>query len=942
MLKFKLTSGRIGTDVKALVVNNVERLDGQSSDVPLEYSIYDDRARNDVRFKFNVSNLYNIQSGSHLRSITEVMIDNDDVNNIQSFKKVSYEQEIVVDSVSKPESGLVFSIPKEILLPIKNMYIETRYNLIKYKNNGWEISLSDKAFIDSVLPEIDGVTFKESKTFCVKDGDAYIDENDQINIYRNGEFETPYDRCSFVDINSVPYGEERQKTFDNYGNIVVNNSVFYYENEIWKSIGLFGENLEGCLINGEISFKSFHEYDDKSRKAIKMKNDRLYFTREDYIIIEFNNTHYFGQPNEVKKIDEGYAVRNITTKYGREIIESIDYPKVYVYFGKDSLDGETMVKTECHIDTSNRLSFNYNTFNTNGKIVVQNSEWESGDNSLPINKIIVTEEELGEKIKTFEETLFPYGIVFNENGDIPFQSCFNNDIIINRDNFYYDGIYGTFSLLYDTTVNTIQIPITQKFENDLHHNDMLNTHFVEKQKSEMINKIIDMEKDVYMPAIHKEYRPNDKGETPQINAEYQDCYKIIFNLHFRKHRDTQNMFGQTEEWSCDRNCYWNGTRVLETSKGKVVDLMGRIYNYPLSSADKTEQNKLDYFSYYGNEPNESGSYDGVEDYDVSKSSYRDNRKNRNTLKEYQSDLLSYLGFTNDDVKYQKSKLKKSFLRISFYDSDNIANQNLLHTSTIFVDSGDIFAKYIKNIETEDEYKRGSDIYTRFEYDRLSKEDKKSCTINGQAMAKTGSSMVENDEFTTYNVNGLKVDREPMRNNGISNIGDNFDKLEDMRMSSQIVVTDKYSSKRSSEGFYFYTYKTSDGGVFPSEIYMRVEFNHAGYGRTIPFMMPYIRKAEENNHRYSERKTNKLKTFDDICYDWSEYDYEGNNPKEESDIGYGTVRYMKYCHIKWKYRYDKKTQKHIYYLDPDLYGDSVTSKNGHGHNIILNLYEGKIR
>lgn len=89
------------------------------------------------------------------------------------------------------------------------------------------------------------------------------------------------------------------------------------------------------------------------------------------------------------------------------------------------------------------------------------------------------------------------------------------------------------------------------------------------------------------------------------------------------------------------------------------------------------------------------------------------------MTEYQSDLLSFLGFSNDDVKYQKSKLKKTFLRISFYDSDNIGNQNLLHSSTIFLDSGNLFAKYIKNINTEEEYKEGNNIYDKYEYANMS-------------------------------------------------------------------------------------------------------------------------------------------------------------------------------------------------------------------------------
>ena len=67
-----------------------------------------------------------------------------------------------------------------------------------------------------------------------------------------------------------------------------------------------------------------------------------------------------------------------------------------------------------------------------------------------------------------------------------------------------------------------------------------------------------------------------------------------------------------------------------------------------------------------------------------------------------SDLLCFLDFNNNDVRYQKNKLKKSFLRLSFYDSMNPANQNMLGYSTIFLDSGNLFSKYVRHLET-DEY-----------------------------------------------------------------------------------------------------------------------------------------------------------------------------------------------------------------------------------------------
>lgn len=56
--------------------------------------------------------------------------------------------------------------------------------------------------------------------------------------------------------------------------------------------------------------------------------------------------------------------------------------------------------------------------------------------------------------------------------------------------------------------------------------------------------------------------------------------------------------------------------------------------------------------------------------------------------------LSAIGFTEEDVSNKRNKLGKSFLRLSFYDSNDLKTQNLLFYSTIFVDSDDIYAQYL--------------------------------------------------------------------------------------------------------------------------------------------------------------------------------------------------------------------------------------------------------
>ena len=921
MLKFKVTNGNKGIDVKTLDITDMELQDFTTYDVTDGYYDVVTELNDEVTYKFWVKDLFTIQEDSHLTSISNIPITTEYGGETKQYKYVA---DVVVTSVSKADNCLTLNVKKEIELDTANIYIETRYNAIMFVDNRWEI-------------------YKVTQ--------EWLTEQTKEKV--------------FIRTDMSPYGENRRGVLTDENTTIPNNTVFYYENDSWKEIDLVGKDWEDCLNGNKINLGSIHVYDKlNSREAIRMEEDKIYYTRENYIILDFYPSHYFGMPDIQYKKEEVSGVMEMIeyTEYGKEKISSIDYPVVYFYFEKidDNTGIPQMVKLkkEVHVEDEKRLAFNFDKVSTD------------------------------EDISLIEDKMFPYGYDINPiTKDISFQEGMIGGFVVKRDNMMFDERYCSYTLNYDFAVNTVKIPISQKFENDLFHNDMIQKNFVDKAVANSINPIIDMEKDVYTPAIQKKV-----GE--QVNAKYDDCYKIIFNLHFLEHRDTMRN-GQKEKWVCDKNSYWNGTRVLEKEyvvdndeadekykkeMKKVVDLKGRVYNYDIKYADISKVDKYDYFSYYGAIPKKDPSartVDGFDnpnieeskDYKIDDDEYKKLRDERVKLTEYQSDLLSYLGFTNDDVKYQKSKLKKSFLRISFYDSDNIANQNLLHTATIFLDSGDLFAKYIKNIETEDEYKTTEtvtaqenpkisfpkdSILTSSEYKKLDDVNRKKCVVNGELLAVVGGSSTDEDKYTVYDKAGVAINREPMRKRALkdSDFGDNIDELERLRMSSQIVVTDKNSSKRSSEGFYFYTYKTNDNGVYPSDIYMRVEFNHAGYGRVIPFMMPYIRKSEEKlkenspgYERYSaaDRK-DKIKTFDDICYDWSEIDIDrDSNPlKDDSDIGYSAVRYMKYCHIKWKYRYDKQTQKHIYYLDPDVYGTGVTSENNHGNNIILNLYEGKIR
>lgn len=296
------------------------------------------------------------------------------------------------------------------------------------------------------------------------------------------------------------------------------------------------------------------------------------------------------------------------------------------------------------------------------------------------------------------------------------------------------------------------------------------------------------------------------------SPSFSDIRTIKFNLHFREHRD--------EDWLIDNHCFWNGVE-KKNNKVSIVEI-----------------------------------------------------NNKKLTSDNQSDLLSFLGFTNEDVHFQKNKLKKSFLRLLFFDSTNPGNQNLIHYSTIFFNTGELFSKYMRY-------------------------------INKEGYVSVGANRKEYGKYNpTENKIGIRVDRESFE--------------DDTRLAAQFVVKDKHLSKSSSEGFYLYIWKDNEIPL-PQDLYMKVEFNHAGYGRTIPFMMPY--------------KKNKggIKTFQEILNDW--------NNESGSDGPYDIRKYLKYSYIHLKYQYDKDNDRHIYYLDPDIYGNSVTdtSKN----EIEINLYEAKV-
>ncbi len=430
-------------------------------------------------------------------------------------------------------------------------------------------------------------------------------------------------------------------------------------------------------------------------------------------------------------------------------------------------------------------------------------------------------------------------------------------IDIYRENFLF-GEKTNYEFSFERATVHLSIPIVNTFEANLQQTELLTEHFVEKEKKKAINAITDIEKDVYYPCISNAKKNN-----------FTDVYTIKFNLHFREHRDN--------EWIVENDSLWNGIKQdIEYVKGsdETVKITEEAYN----ALNEEEKSK------YVRRAVEATA-------EIAKVTISGSEKA--LTRDDSSDLLTFLNFTNDDVYYQKNKLKKSFLRLLYFDSINPGNQNLIGYSVIFFDTGDMFAKYVKYIEEDKCYSVGADKKSFGKY----------------------------KETGTYKT-GIRVDRD-------------IDGDDTIRLGSQFIVRSKSTSKASSEGFYIYIWKDNSSPL-PQDLYMKVEFNHAGFGRTVPFMLPYWDKKKWNDTKKG------IKTLQQIIDDWNDVKQLQHGKvvwANGTDGHYGIRQYTKFSYIHLKYQYDKVNDRHIYYLDPDTYDTSVTKQDK--NEIVINLYEAKV-
>lgn len=399
--------------------------------------------------------------------------------------------------------------------------------------------------------------------------------------------------------------------------------------------------------------------------------------------------------------------------------------------------------------------------------------------------------------------------------------------------------------------SSFTIPIKLESDNalNLHKDFLTNQFYINETTSDLINRVVDMEKDIYYPA-----RFEEKGGKEVFTL----CHKIQIDLHFR-------------------------TRDLETW---VVN--DKNYREEYGNQYKTNWNLFDSYRYSTDSAVES--------------SFKPILSLKDDLKYFPpSDLLYFLKFTDEDVNYQKQKIGKSFLRLSFYDSPDPNKQSLLYTSTIFMSETTLYQKYINADKTLTKY------VTVKERGLLKEENE---IINGDTNNVTTSVRYTTDNLDI--INHIGVHTEPCEDDKKKRL--TFD--EEKRLSSSFIIKNRHETIDSSEGFYLYLFKEYSNWLHERTIYMRVQFNHAGLGKTVNFMMMFHKNVNGDKSMINWSSKYNFDRYKDGCTLNELYEH---------------------IYIEIKVKYDLQNNRFCYYLPKWM-----SEKNSNKNVMHLSLFEIKIK
>ena len=276
---------------------------------------------------------------------------------------------------------------------------------------------------------------------------------------------------------------------------------------------------------------------------------------------------------------------------------------------------------------------------------------------------------------------------------------------------------------------SLDLPISNNFRADLFDEYNYQERYLTEKMQDSINPIVDYEKRVFEPAWYDdEVNLQDPSDIDETKLKRID--EIQFNLHFRVRKDTSY-----SEWEPSPTDIWN--------------------NYILSSGDTS-----------------GGTFTIIPKQDG--------------LEESDADLLSYLGYSDGDVYYQKNRFKNSFLRLLFFDTPDRRTQTLQFYSTIFFDTNSAYKKFLKAVVGDNQI----------------------------------PALLNVNQSVTYVSNEHIIDNR-----------------KELRLQSRFICHDRMDSDNSSDGYYLYLFPSVLNGTIPTKLYMQVQFNNAANGKVVDMVMP---------------------------------------------------------------------------------------------------------
>ena len=438
--------------------------------------------------------------------------------------------------------------------------------------------------------------------------------------------------------------------------------------------------------------------------------------------------------------------------------------------------------------------------------------------------------------------------------DLAFQASTNP---ISSDDYF--NLFDNLELFSKNGYIHIPLLLNNSQGNNMLQDDVVENQFFEDVKKRSINPIVDMEKDVYYP----KYIANNNGEYSGSETEFRPIKEIRVNLHFR----TRNL---------------NSWKVNEG------------YNDALVSGNSDNWFVTDFHPYKDMLPTDGNILINT------------------------SDLVGLLNFTNDDVYYQKSKIAKSFLRFSFYDSIDEQKQSLLATSCVFMDEHRLFKRFIDNSRKNindfgyisepimQQQEEGSTIFEDVANGKVTNRIKVKTEFLGKRSDNGDKYLKEDNQYNTQ-FKGAIID-------------------DSHRLGSEFIINNKYETDTSSEGFYIYIFREYSENLMPKPIYMKVEFNHAGIGHTIPFILPM---------KWKKMKINGVDSRNGKMVPDAPYTLSATTDIEELKKGIKLEDVYAQSYIPLYAVYDFKNKEYAYVFDSRY----VVQDNNDVIN--LNLFELKI-